>query len=172
MEKGFIRDMLDVKTLILFVMRRSRFPASLQDIYEMCYQDDRLSYFDVSIAVPDLVQSGHLAETGHKKFEITKKGMEAESVTADAIAFPVKERAVKTVEQFNAKAAQQHNIRVEQTDKEYRVKVELNDELGNLMRLDLLAANAAQAERLRDAAAENTAGLYRAIMEALNRAKM
>ena len=60
-ERGFIRDMLDVKVLILFVAAKAKYPLTLQKIYELCYQDDRLSYFDVSIAVPQMVESGHLA---------------------------------------------------------------------------------------------------------------
>ncbi|MGN1028087.1 MAG: DUF4364 family protein, partial [Faecousia sp.] len=44
---GFIHDMLDVKVLILFVMSRVAYPVNTQQIYELCYQDDCLSYFDV-----------------------------------------------------------------------------------------------------------------------------
>ena len=51
-QHGFIQDMLDVKVLILFVMAKLSYPVSLQKIYELCYQDDKLSYFDVSVAVP------------------------------------------------------------------------------------------------------------------------
>ena len=55
-ERGFIRDMLDVKVLILFVAAKAKYPLTLQKIYELCYQDDRLSYFDVGIAVPQMVE--------------------------------------------------------------------------------------------------------------------
>ena len=51
-QHGFIQDMLDVKVLILFVMAKLSYPVPLQTIYELCYQDDKLSYFDVSVAVP------------------------------------------------------------------------------------------------------------------------
>ena len=40
---GFIHDMLDVKVLILFVMARVSYPVNIQQIYELCYQDDCLS---------------------------------------------------------------------------------------------------------------------------------
>ena len=43
-QHGFIQDMLDVKVLILFVMAKLSYPVTLQTIYELCYQDDRLSY--------------------------------------------------------------------------------------------------------------------------------
>ena len=60
---GFIHDMLDVKVLILFVMSRVSYPATSQQIYELCFQDDCVSYFDVCAAIPQMVKSGHLTET-------------------------------------------------------------------------------------------------------------
>ena len=59
---GFIHDMMDVKVLILYVTARSQFPMTVQELYEVCYQDDCLSYFDVCTAVPEMVRSGHLQE--------------------------------------------------------------------------------------------------------------
>ena len=59
---GFIRDMMDVKVLILFVTARSNYPLTVQEIYELCFQDDCLSYFDVCTAVPEMTETGHLEE--------------------------------------------------------------------------------------------------------------
>ena len=59
---GFIHDMMDVKILILFVAARSNYPMTNQEIYELCYQDECLSYFDVCTAIPEMVASGHLKE--------------------------------------------------------------------------------------------------------------
>ena len=59
---GFIHDMMDVKVLILYVAARANYPMSLQEIYELCYVDDGLSYFDVCTAVPEMVDTGHLEE--------------------------------------------------------------------------------------------------------------
>ena len=36
---GFIHDMMDVKALILFVMARVNYPATEQQIYELCFQN-------------------------------------------------------------------------------------------------------------------------------------
>ena len=52
---GFIHDMMDVKVLILFVMSRVGYPVNVQQIYELCFQDDCLSYFDVCTALPEMV---------------------------------------------------------------------------------------------------------------------
>ena len=98
---GFIHDMLDVKVLILFVMARVNYPVNIQQIYELCYQDDCLSYFDVCTAIPEMVKSGHLRELEGEKYEITLKGRETGDLTVDSIAFTVKQRAENAVSRFN-----------------------------------------------------------------------
>ena len=66
--------MLDVKVLILFVTARANYPMTLQEIYETCYVDDCLSYFDVCTALPQLVESGHIRVLEDERYEITEKG--------------------------------------------------------------------------------------------------
>ena len=68
---GFINDMLDVKLLILYVTDKLLYPVDTQTLYELCLQDDKLSYFDVMQALPQMVESGHLAET-EKGYVITE----------------------------------------------------------------------------------------------------
>ena len=59
-QQGFIHNTMDVKVLILYTMARIECPADVQQIYELCYQDDCLSYFDLREALPQMVESGHL----------------------------------------------------------------------------------------------------------------
>ena len=99
-EHGFIRDMLDVKVLVLYVMSRAEKPLTVQEIYALCYQDDRLTYFDVCEAVPQLAANGNLHETADGCYEITEKGRENAEITADSVAFTVRERAKAAVERF------------------------------------------------------------------------
>ena len=74
---GFIHDMLDVKVLILYIMSRAMYPVDLQKIYELSYQDDGLSYFDVAQAVPQMVESGHLEPVEGERYVITEKGTDS-----------------------------------------------------------------------------------------------
>jgi hypothetical protein len=89
---GFIHDMMDVKVLILYTTARTAYPLTIQELYELCYQDDCLSYFDVCTAVPELVQTGHLQTLPEDRYEITEKGRQNVELTADSIAFTVKQR--------------------------------------------------------------------------------
>ena len=148
---GFIHDMLDVKVLILYVAARSHYPMTMQEIYELCYQDDCLSYFDVCTAIPEMVKSGHLRELENDTFEITERGREDGALTADSIAFTVKQRADNAVSRFNRQIRRSSFVKTQILPREggdYSVIMSLDDEVGNLMTLELLAPNQRQAVRL------------------------
>jgi len=148
---GFIHDMLDVKVLILFVMARVSYPVNIQQIYELSYQDDCLSYFDVCTAVPEMVKSGHLKELEDANYEITEKGKADGALTEDSIAFTVKQRAENAVSRFNRQIRRSSFVKTQiipRDDGDYSVIMSLDDESGNLMTLELMAPNQRQAVRL------------------------
>ena len=148
---GFIHDMMDVKVLILIATARSNYPMSTQEIYELCYQDDCLSYFDVCTAIPEMVRSGHLKELENDNYEITDKGRADGSLTEDSIAFTVKQRADNAVARFNRQIRRSSFVKTQILPREsgdFSVIMALDDEFGNLMTLELLAPNQRQAVRL------------------------
>ena len=148
---GFIHDMMDVKVLILYVAARSNYPMSSQEIYELCYQDECLSYFDVCTAIPELVTSGHLRQLEGEKFEITDKGRQDGELTADSIAFTVKQRAENAVARFNRQIRRSSFVKTQVIPRDggdYSVIMSLDDEMGNLMTLELFAPDQRQAVRL------------------------
>ena len=148
---GFIHDMLDVKVLILFVMSKVSYPVSVQQIYELCYQDDCLSYFDICTAVPEMVKSGHLKEVDSDSFAITEKGRADGSLTEDSIAFTVKQKAENAVARFNRQIRRSSFVKTQiipRDNGDYSVIMALDDEMGNLMTLELMAPDQRQAVRL------------------------
>ena len=167
---GFIHDMLDVKVLILFVMSRVAYPVNTQQIYELCYQDDCLSYFDLAQAVPQMVESGHLEEIEGKRYIITEKGREACAVTEDAVAYPVMQRAQAAIDRFNRSVRRSSFVKTTVSQREsgdYSVKLSLNDEVSDLLKMELMAPTQKHAYRLANAFSENAENLYRMIMEQL-----
>ena len=148
---GFIHDMLDVKILILFVMARVSYPVTNGEIYELCYQDDCLSYFDVCTAIPEMVKSGHLKELEDGKFVITDKGKADGNLTEDSIAFTVKQRAENAVAKYNRQIRRSSFVKTQVIPREsgdFSVIMSLDDEMGNLMTLELAAPDQRQAVRL------------------------
>ena len=148
---GFIHDMLDVKVLVLFVTARASFPMTMQEVYEVCYQDDCLSYFDICTAIPEMVISGHLQEVEEGKYQITEKGRLDGSVTEDSIAFTVKQRAENAIARFNRQLRRSSFVKTQIIPREngdFSVVMALDDEQGNLMTLELMAPDQRQAVRL------------------------
>ena len=148
---GFIHDMMDVKILILFVAARANYPMSTQQLYELCYQDECLSYFDVCTAIPEMVASGHLKELEDGNYEITEKGRQDGALTEDSIAFTVKQRAENAVARFNRQLRRSSFVKtqvVPRSSGDFSVIMALDDEMGNLMTLELSAPNQRQAVRL------------------------
>ena len=167
---GYIHNMMDVKVLILFVAARSHYPMTVQEIYELCYQDDCLSYFDVCTAVPEMVTSGHLKQLENDQFEITEKGRQDGAITEDSIAFTVKRRAEDAVERHNRKLRRCSYVKtqvVPRENGEYSVIMSLNDEAGALMTLELVAPESRQAVKLSRLFEERAEDVYKMTMTVL-----
>ncbi len=167
---GFIHDMMDVKVLILYVTARCDYPLTTQQIYELCYQDDCLSYFDVCTAVPEMVASGHLAEEQPGKYVITEKGRQDGELTADSIAFTVKQLAENAVSRYNRRVRRSGFVKTRispRGDGAFSTVMSLDDEKGNLMTLELMAPNQQQAIRLGKIFEKKAESLYSLTMMAL-----
>lgn len=167
---GFIHDMLDVKVLILYVASRAHYPMTMQELYELCYQDECLSYFDVCTAIPEMVKTGHLVETEDGKYQITEKGKEDGELTADSIAFTVKQKAENAVEKFNRQIKRSSFVKTKVTPREggdYSVVMTLDDQFSNLMTLELVAPDQRQAVRLGRMFEKKAETLYNMVMNEL-----
>lgn len=167
---GFIHDMMDVKVLILFVMARVSYPVDAQQIYELCYQDDCLSYFDVCTAIPEMVNSGHLKPLEGETYAITDKGKADGALTEDSIAYTVKRRAENAVARFNRQIRRSSFVKTQILPREsgdYSVIMALDDEMGNLMTLELLAPDQRQAVRLSKLLEKKAENVYNLTMAEL-----
>ena len=167
---GFIHDMMDVKVLVLYVTARTGYPVTIQELYELCYQDECLSYFDVCTAVPELVASGHLEAVEAEKYVITEKGREDGAITADSIAFTVRQRAEDAVARFNRQLRRNSFVKTQiipRENGECSVIMALDDEKSNLMTLELVAPDQRQAVRLSKLFEKKAELVYNLTMTAL-----
>ena len=163
---GFIHDMMDVKVLILYVMSRVNYPVDQQQIYELCFQDESLSYFDVCTAIPEMVASGHLQQEG-EVYTITEKGRSDGALTEDSIAYTVKQRAENAVARFNRQIRRSSFVKTQILPREsgdISLVVTLNDEMSTLMTLELAAPNQRQAVRLAKLFEKKADAVYNLIM--------
>lgn len=165
--RGFIQDMMDVKVLVLYVAARVDVPVTVQEIYELCFQDDKLTYFDICTVVPDLVRTGHLLEEADGTYRITEKGRTNGEATADSVAYSVRERVRLAVERFNRQSKRRHLIRtrfIPTPEGNCIAHMELDDATGRLMTLELTAPNQPQAAVLCRTFQERAEYIYSAII--------
>lgn len=168
--RGFITGTKDVKVLILYVTARAETPLTMEEIYELCYQDDKLSYFDVSECLSFLLRTEHLREEAPDTYVITPKGRENGSVMEDSVAFTVREKARKAVEQFNLDRKRSRFIDAQmlpQEDGSYTARMTLDDEKGRLMTLELMAPNQPQAAAMKRSFLKNAELIYNLLLEDL-----
>ena len=167
---GFIHDMMDVKVLILYVAARSNYPMTVQEIYELCYQDDCLSYFDICTAVPEMVKSGHLQQVDEEHYAITEKGKSDGAITEDSIAYTVKQAAENAVAKFNMQLRRQSFVKTKLESREngeYTVAMEFSDDAGTLLKMELFAPNQRQAMRLEKLITTKAENIYNLTMAEL-----
>ena len=163
---GFIHDMMDVKALILFVMARANYPADEQQIYELCFQNEFLSYFDVRAAIPMLVETGHLAQNGDQ-YTITEKGRSDGALVENTVPYTVRQRAEDAVLRFNRQIHRSSFVktRVEpRPSGDFGVVLELSDEMGRLMTMEITAPNQRQAVRLQKLMEKKAEAVYNLAM--------
>lgn len=166
---GFIHDMMDVKALILFVMARVNYPATEQQIYELCFQNEFLSYFDVRTAIPQMVETGHLERSG-EQFSITEKGRSDGAAVEGTVPYTVRQRAEDAVLRFNREIHRSSFVRTRVEPKpsgDFGVVLELSDEIGSLMTMELTAPNQRQAVRLQKLMEKKAEAVYNLAMAEL-----
>ena len=166
---GFIHDMLDVKKLILFVTEKLLYPVSEQKLFSLCMQDDKLSYFQVMEAIPQMVESDLLAES-KDGLTITDHGREIASITNNALALPVRQRAEKAVDRYNREVRRDSFIRTEVLDQpngEALAVLHLDSEVGSLMTIEYVCPTSHHAAQLARVFPERANQLYRTVTEIL-----
>jgi hypothetical protein len=97
-----------------------------------------------------MVSSGHLQQQG-EAYEITAKGRETGALTADSIAFTVRQRAENAVARFNRQIRRSSFVKTQVVPRDsgdFTVIMSLDDEMGSLMTLELTAPDQRQAIRL------------------------
>ena len=167
---GYLRNMMDLKILILYVTARLDAPVKLETLYELCYIDSALSYFDFCDAVPDLVHTGHLCCDEQGFYSITEKGKENGRETEDSLARSARTRADALIENHRRTLRRNSLISTQvlaRKDGEISVMLKLRDGVSTLMTLELMAPSEIQAHRLERAFQKNAESVYQQVMTIL-----
>jgi len=164
---GFIHDKLEIKILILFIMRRVPEPVTFDALTGLTLCDDGISYFAFSECVAELVQTEHLRFEGDK-YSLTKKGERNGKVTENSLPFSVRMSAEEGAVAF--RALQDRNAMIKTShasnpDGGCSVTLSLSDGVGKIASMELFAADEKQALALEKGFRKNAESIYKALIE-------
>ncbi len=168
-ETGFVRDKLDIKFLLLFVLANLEVSAGFDDIVEMALIEDSISYMDCADAYYELKESGHLEET-ENGVVITEKGREALEAYGNRLPSSVRRKAQRSVLRTMARLRRDAAVSVETAEKDEKTLVtsmRMSDGHDEILRIDMLVVNRAQAIMLEKNFRKNAGQIYNAVLEAL-----
>ena len=166
---GFIHDKLDIKFLILYIMARVAAPIDLPTLTDLTLCDEGVDYFDFAEAVAELVDTDHLTRADDR-YAITEKGKRNGGICESSLPYSVRVKCDKNVARLNGQLRRDAQVRAERIlrdDGTYTLRLALDDEHGNLLTLELLAATEQQANRLADQFKTHPEQVYNGVLDVL-----
>jgi len=164
---GFIHEKLEIKILILFILRRLSEPVNFDVLTELTMCDDGISYFDFTECVAELVETGHL-RLEDCLYSLTEKGAYNGGITENSLPFSVRTRAESAVSLFRTKKSRDAMISTFHTanpEGGFTVSLSLADGIGKIMSMEMAAMTERQALSLERGFRDNAESVYNAIIE-------
>lgn len=163
---GFIHEKLDIKILILFILRRLPEPVTLDTLGGLTLCDEGISYFDFTECVSELVQSGHISTDGHT-YALTDKGVRNGEITEDGLPYSVRVNAEKSTAELRLQMSRKSMITVSRSIRRkggYTVELGLSDGVSDIVSMKLFAASENQARALEDGFSANAETIYNKVI--------
>jgi predicted transcriptional regulator len=160
---GFIRHKLDIKILILYILKRLPAPVSQSMLTELTIIDNATNYFDYIECLTELEQKDLIITTEEDKYSITPKGIRTAAEMESSLPYTIRLKASSGAERAAKILAREAMIKASHKEKPeggVTVSLSLSDGLGEVMHLDILAGNEQQAKEMEKRFRKNAESLY------------
>jgi len=164
---GFIHEVLEIKILILFILRRLQAPITLDTLMELTMCDAGISYFDFMDCVADLVKTEHI-KCENELYSITEKGERNGFITENSLPYSVRTKAedsTSLLRAANNRSAMIRTSHISEPEGGCTVKLSLSDGVGDIVTVELFTANERQALDLETGFRKNAESIYNALIE-------
>ena len=167
---GFIHEELDIKILILFVLRRLPGvvdPNELSDLCRSC--DEGFDYFEYSDCLADLIDNGLIAEN-EDGFSISEKGAKNVEIVENDIPYSVRSRAEKLLKPLRDRLRRESMIKTSHVNEKNGcfVRLSMSDGEGDVINLRLLCGGEEQAKTMEKNFRKNAEAFYQQFIELLS----
>ena len=167
--RGFIHEKLDIKLLILYVLRRLPAEIDGERLAELVLIDGGISYFDYKDCLAELVQTAQIEE-GEDGYRVTAKGSRNCEILESGLPYTVRRKAERAAapvaEEMRRSAMILANHEVGESG--VTVYLAVNDGLGSIFDLKILAADEAQAKRIEKNFRKNAEAYYNRFISELS----
>ena len=168
---GFIHGELEQKVLILYILSRLAEPVPFETLLDLSLCDDGIRYFDFAERLSELVDTGHVVgpEGG---YAITEKGRRTSEICEGELPYTVRMRCDESTEACNRALRREEQVRVSveaRRNGTFTVHMILDDDIGNLMDLQVMAPEKALADSVAERFRKNPERLYSRLMDLLLR---
>lgn len=158
---GFIHEKLDIKILILFILRRLPGVVDREILADLVQCDGGIGYFDYSDCLYELIAAGQVIEE-EDGYRITEKGAENGETVESSLPYSVRKKAEKLLapeaERLRrlAMLTAEHKLR----DGLCTVTLAMDDGKGEILRVEMLCADEEQAVRMEKNFKRNAEAIY------------
>ena len=166
---GFIHERIEVKVLILFIMRRLPEPVTLEVLTGLALCDDGIGYFDVTDCLADLIESKHIRFEDNK-YSLTSKGERNGETLEKNLPYSVRIKAEASAALVRSNLNREAMIKTQSSINDnggYKVSLSLSDGIGDIISMELFAANEQQANTIEKGFRKDAEKIYHAIIDLL-----
>ena len=164
---GFISGNLEIKMLILYALRKLHRPVSFDVLAELTMCEEGISYFEFADCAADLEKTGHLLRQ-NEQFSITNKGIKNSKITEENIPFTVRKKADERAAALRARVDRDSMIKASHSSSQASgctVSLSLSDGIGEIISINMIAPNEAQAEAIEKGFRKNAEVIYNRLVE-------
>ena len=168
-ENGYVFSPLDLKILLLFLLRRLPGEIDTEKLMLLCQEDGVVSYFDFTIGLEELSESGQIVlEEGC--CSITDRGRTTAEALESSLPYSVRFHAEQTAATEAERMRRDSSIvaRHVTEDTGCSVELRLNDGISDILSLRLLCADKAQAKSIEKVFRRHAEESYQKIVKILS----
>ena len=166
---GLIHNEIDMKLLILYLLKRLPGPVDKESLFEICVCDNGVEYFGFSDYLHELVENGHIAETDEEEYVITEKGRRNGEAVESSLPKSVRVAADRALAPVAVEIRRHDLIRTSQTETGDGITVHLSVSDGelSLLNADVFCGDEARAHLIRRNFRRRAEDYYGKILELL-----